>query len=240
MFAAIWGIKSGTGHDELRKLHADALKEIDRLKNGNACRITISARFDGCHSEGDDIVSKEFRLPMFRQEGGRSLADFVPPKEYGFESPTGMFAISVHTESHPSGCDCPACSTEYGPMLARAVRLTLAEAASEWLSGHIHKELPSGFSGAKIIKPAAGYSSCPDHTLKRDILRLLPESERLDISLLDSCAMIPDASICGLIFIHPEATYPEIRRVSQKAIDEYARRRGMSDSEKALFLGHLL
>ena len=240
MFAAIWGIKSGTGHDELRKLHADAHKEIDRLKDGNACRITISARFDGCHSEGDDIVSKDFRLPMFRQEGGRSLADFVPPKEYGFESPMGMFAISVRTESHPSGCDCPACGTEYGPMLARAVRLTLAEAASEWLSGHIHKELPPEFSGAKIIKPAAGYSSCPDHTLKRDILRLLPESERLGITLLDSCAMIPDASICGLIFIHPEATYPEIRRVSQKAIDEYARRRGMSDSEKARFLGHLL
>lgn len=240
MFAAIWEIKSGTGHDELRKLRADAHKEIDRLKNGNACRITISARFDGCHSEGDDIVSKDFRLPMLRQEGERSLADFVPPKEYGFESPMGMFAISVRTESHPSGCDCPACGTEYGPMLTRAVRLTLAEAASEWLSRHIHKELPSEFSGAKVIKPAAGYSSCPDHTLKRDILRLLPESERLGITLLDSCAMIPDASICGLIFIHPEATYPEIRRVSQKAIDEYARRRGMSDSEKARFLGHLL
>lgn len=240
MFAAIWGIKSGTGHDELRKLRADAHKEIDRLKNGNACRITISARFDGCHSEGYDIVSKDFRLPMLRQEGERSLADFVPPKEYGFESPMGMFAISVRTESHPSGCDCPACGTEYGPMLTRAVRLTLAEAASEWLSRHIHKELPSEFSGAKVIKPAAGYSSCPDHTLKRDILRLLPESERLGITLLDSCAMIPDASICGLIFIHPDATYPEIRRVSQKAIDEYARRRGMSDSEKARFLGHLL
>ena len=240
MFAAIWGIKSGTGHDELRKLRADAHKEIDRLKNGNACRITISARFDGCHSEGDDIVSKDFRLPMLRQEGERSLADFVPPKEYGFESPMGMFAISVRTESHPSGCDCPACGTEYGPMLTRAVRLTLAETASEWLSRHIHKELPSEFSGAKVIKPAAGYSSCPDHTLKRDILRLLPESERLGITLLDSCAMIPDASICGLIFIHPDATYPEIRRVSQKAINEYARRRGMSDSEKARFLGHLL
>lgn len=240
MFAAIWGIKSGTGHDELRKLRADAHKEIDRLKDGNACRITISARFDGCHSEGDDIVSKDFRLPMLRQEGERSLADFVPPKEYGFESPMGMFAISVRTESHPSGCDCPACGTEYGPMLARAVRLTLAEAASEWLSRHIHKELPSEFSGAKVIKPAAGYSSCPDHTLKRDILRLLPDSKRLGITLLESCAMIPDASICGLIFIHPEATYPEIRRVCQKAIDEYARRRGMSDSEKARFLGHLL
>ncbi len=240
LFAAIWGIKAGTGHEELRKLRGDALKEIDRLKRENACTITISARFDACHSEGDDIESQDFRLPMFRQDGGRSLADFVPPKEYGFDSPMGMFALSVHTESHPESCDCPACSTDYGPMLARAVRLTLAEAASEWLSGHIHKSLPQGFEDAKVIKPAAGYSSCPDHTLKRDILRLLPESERLGITLLDSCAMIPDASVCGLIFIHPDASYPEIRHVSRKAIDEYARRRGMSDSDKARFLGHLL
>ncbi len=240
LFAAIWGIKAGTGQEELRKLRGDALKEIDRLKAENSCAIMLSARFDPCRDEGDDIVSKDFRLPMFRQEGGRSLADFVPPEEYGFGSPMGMFALSVRTQPHPDGCDCPACRTEYGPMLARAVRLTLAEAASEWLSEHIREELPEGFCEAKVIKPAAGYSSCPDHTLKRDILKLLPESEKLGITLLDSCAMLPDASICGLIFIHPEASYPEIRRVSRETVDEYARRRAMSAPDKARFLGHLL
>ena len=239
LFAAIWGIKNGSGHEELRKLRADALKEIDRLRDENVCRITISARFDKCRSEEDDIVAEDFRLPMFRQEGGRSLADFVAPKEYGFDSPMGMFALSVRTDSHEPGCGCPACATEYEPMVSRAVRLTLAEAASEWLSGHIQKQLPEG-AEAKVIKPAAGYSSCPDHTLKRDILRLLPGSDRLGITLLDSCAMIPDASVCGLIFIHPEAVYPEIRRLSQKVIDEYAGRRGMSEADKARFLGHLL
>ncbi len=240
LFAAIWGIKAGTGQEELRKLRGDAHKEIDRLKAENSCAIMLSARFDPCRDEGDDIVSKDFRLPMFRQEGGRSLADFVPPEEYGFGSPMGMFALSVRTRPHPDGCDCPACRTEYGPMLARAVRLTLAEAASEWLSEHIREELPEGFCEAKVIKPAAGYSSCPDHTLKRDILKLLPESEKLGITLLDSCAMLPDASICGLIFIHPEASYPEIRRVSRETVDEYARRRAMSAPDKARFLGHLL
>lgn len=240
LFAAIWGIKNGKGNGELRKLRADALKEIDRLKAENACRITISTRFDACHSEGDDIVAKDFRLPMFHQEGGRSLADYIPPKEYGFDSPMGMFALSVRTESHDQDCECPACATEYGPMVSRAVRLTLAEAASEWLSEYIHKAMPEGAEGAKVIKPAAGYSSCPDHTLKRDILRLLPEADKLGITLLDSCAMIPDASICGLIFIHPEAAYPEIRRISQNAVDEYAARCGMSESDKGRFLGHLL
>lgn len=239
LFAAVWGIKSGSANDEMRKLKDDALKEIDRLRDGNSCKIIISARFDACRRDSDDIVAEDFRLPMFRQDGGRSLADFVAPAEYGFESPVGMFALSVRTDSHASGCGCPSCSTEYGPMMERSVRLTLAEAASEWLTEHIRKQLPGG-SQAKVVKPAAGYSSCPDHTLKRDILKLLPESEKLGITLLDSCAMIPEASVCGLIFIHPEADYPEIRRIDRKAIDEYAGRRGMSVSEKERFLGHLL
>ena len=52
--------------------------------------------------------------------------------------------------------------------------------------------------------------------------------------------MTPEASICGFIFMHPEAKYPDIRRISQAQYEEYARARGF-DSEKARrFLGHLL
>ncbi|MGN1215529.1 MAG: methionine synthase, partial [Candidatus Cryptobacteroides sp.] len=241
LFSAIWGMKCGKEDEEFLKLKEDALREIDTLRKDGGCRITLSARFDACHSEGDDIVSSSYRLPMFRQEGGegRSLADYVPPKGMGIESPMGMFAISVASTGQNSGCLCPSCSTEYGPMLSRSVRLTLAEAASEWLSAFLQGHLPKG-STAKISKPAAGYSSCPDHTLKRDILRLLPEGDKLGITLLESCAMMPDSTICGLIFIHPQAGYPEIRRVSAEAVDEYAARRGMTDSEKSQFLGHLL
>jgi hypothetical protein len=43
-----------------------------------------------------------------------------------------------------------------------------------------------------------------------------------------------------MIFMHPEASYPEIRRISQNQYDDYTARRGM-DAEKARrFLGHLL
>lgn len=240
LFAAIWGMKIGEAREEFERLRSDALGELRRLKEEGSCRITLCARFDACRSEGDDIVSRDFRLPMFRQEGGRSLADFVAPENYGFDSPMGMFALSVRAPEHLDGCGCPSCSTEYGTLLTRAVRLTLAEAASEWLGVHVREELPEGFGGAKIIRPAPGYSSCPDHTLKRDILRLLPGSEELGITLLDSCAMVPDASICGLVFIHPDASYPEIRRAGRKTIDDYAARRGMTDTDKARFLGHLL
>ena len=244
LFSAIWGMKGASrNHMEQRKLREDALSEIERLKATGGCRIMVSARFDGAVAEGDDIVAEDFRLPMLRQPGGLSLADFVAPAGYGFTSPMGMFAISVHAAAHPPGCSCPGCSaaTDYIPMVARAVRLTLAEAASCWLDGVITERMHAlGVQGARLIKPAAGYASCPDHSLKRDILRLLPDAGKLRIDLLESCAMIPEATICGLIFMHPEAVYPEIRHLPESAIDGYSSRRGFSGEEKSRFLGHLL
>lgn len=306
LFFTIWGMKS---HDteEARKLKDEATEMIRRMKQSDECVTTLCARFDACHAEGDDIVAKEFRLPMLRQPGGHSLSDFVAPKEYGFDSPMGMFAISVHsnrlheaptcvgssttegnsasaahvhqeggqsplahshpqdgqtniTHSHPQGCSCEACNNEYSSLLERSIRLTLAEAASQWLDSWIENRLgqsspetvsteeatsekrvlaPDGRS-IKVIKPAAGYASCPDHTLKRDILRLLPESDKLGITLLDSCAMIPDSTICGLIFMHPDAFYPDIRHIGEDAVSEYASRRGLSDTERNIFLSHLI
>ena len=51
--------------------------------------------------------------------------------------------------------------------------------------------------------------------------------------------MIPDASICGLVFAHPAASYPEIRRLPAEAVDAYAALRGFSPEQARLFLGHL-
>lgn len=137
---------------------------------------------------------------------------------------------------------------DYDSLLERSLRLTLAEAASGWLDAQLEqqlkdaqrdgKQVPS--APVKIVKPAAGYASCPDHSLKRDILALLPDGDRLDIRLTESCAMIPDASICGLVFAHPQAGYPEIRHLSPDAVDAYAAFRGFSPEEKRRFLGTLL
>jgi len=106
------------------------------------------------------------------------------------------------------------------------------------LAGFMEKE--SKDTPMRIIKPAAGYASCPDHTLKRDILRQLSGSYDLGISLTESCAMTPEASICGMILFHPEAKYNEIRRISRKQFEDYASRRGMSAEEAERFLGHLI
>ena len=332
MFYAIWGVKYGSSSMEameLVQLRRDAEEEISL---GNF-RIMLSARFFHAYAENDDIVlvegagvpgegvqatgtegkSELHRIPMMRQETGerRSLSDFVISKESGRTSPFGCFAISVHAaDAHEEGCCCPACSNKYEDLIGKAVRMTLAEAASKWLDHKILEQMhgetaqncceatDSAKAPLKVIKPAAGYSSCPDHTLKRDILDLLGETigsndailpdthytqdvhgahshgahctcgrsheghshghshdhshchtERdghgqttgvLKIRLTETCAMTPEASICGTIFLHPEARYPEIRTISQEQHDSYISRRGMSEDTARRFLGHLL
>jgi 5-methyltetrahydrofolate--homocysteine methyltransferase len=52
--------------------------------------------------------------------------------------------------------------------------------------------------------------------------------------------MIPEASICGFIFMHPQAKYPEIRKISKSEVEAYARRRGMDAKTADRFLSHLI
>lgn len=246
MFYAIWGVKYGSAAPEameLMQLRRDAEDEL-AMKD---FKIMLTARFYAANSNGHDEICFEAdgklkRLPMMRQENGKgmSLADFVIPDSSGLKSPFGMFTISVHKKSkaHVHGCSCPACSNAYEDMIGKAVRMTLAEAASKWLDSVLSQD------GKKLIKPAAGYSSCPDHTLKKDILELLCghdcHCQGLGIELTESYAMTPEASICGMIFMHPEASYPEIRHISQEQYDSYASRRGMDAETSRRFLGHLL
>ena len=242
MFYAIWGVKYGSSSPEAMELMQLRQDAEDELALGNF-KIMLSARFFMGVSENDCIKVKDnFIMPFMRQENGQgqSLCDFVAPAGVSAEgSPFGVFTICVkaRNNAHEEGCCCPACSNKYEDMVAKAVRLTMAEAASKWLDNKLMSSLPEGI---KVIKPAAGYSSCPDHTLKRDIIQLLSGGYDLGIKLTESCAMIPEASICGMIFMHPEARYPEIRRISREQFEDYATRRGMDDETARRFLGHLL
>ena len=242
MFYAIWGVKYGSAVPEAMELIQLRRDAEDEMEIGDF-RIMVSARFEYACSENDEIIFEEdghtYRLPMMRQESGKrlSLCDYVIPASYGRKSPFGMFAISVEKRSkaHVHGCCCPACSNQYEDMIGRTVRMTLAEAASAWLDAR----LKATYDG-RIIKPAAGYASCPDHSIKEEILRHLPDSGRLGISLTESYAMIPESSICGFIFMHPEASYPEIRNISNSQYERYAAKRGMDTDKARIFLGHLI
>lgn len=275
MFYSIWGMKYGridTGSPEAVTLRNEAEAVIARFADGGACRIKVGVKWYDAYSENDDIHllengNERCALPTLRREkpyvyaDGKeaclSLSDFLPPKEYGFTSPAGVFAISVDkadgTDNLPNddadngGQGGFLAGADYEDMLEHSVMNVLAEAVSAWLDVKFAAEIAAvdghddGENGEwKVIKPAAGYASCPDHTLKKDILRLLPGSEKLGITLTESYGMKPEASICGMIFVHKYAVYPEIRGISKAQIDRYASRRGMTDEEKQRFLSHLL
>ena len=212
-------------------------------------------------------------LPMLRDAQGRCLADWLPEEDGFLRSARndrdaarndqghchhsglfGVFAIAVHpTLKHPVGCECPAC----GGLVERTIRLTLAEAASEWFEARVRERfLDSGFASARndkqsagdtgagqirIIKPAVGYAACPDHTLKKDVLALLKDP---GITLTDSFAMIPDASICAFVFTPEQTsgdmTMPDIRWISEDTARRYAAARGFTPEQFKQFLGHLL
>ena len=213
MFFGLCGLKchGSDGCPESLQLKQEALSYIGRT----APEAIVCARFFDCKREGDSIASSSFSLPMLRD--GLSLADFFPTDG---TSQMGVFAVRV---------DCPD-----DDFTAHAVRVTLAEAASECVQADWREVLPQGM---KLIAPGVGYACCPDHSLKRDLLALLPAG--LGISLTESCAMIPEASICGLVIAHRDAAYNSVRRVSAGALDAYASLRGFTAAERSLFLSHL-
>ena len=236
VFRMTWGLKGNEAPELVDEAHA-LLAQAQRRPE---FRIRLSLRFFEATREGDGIrLDENTFLPMLRQEEGacRSLADFVPAD--GVRGPLGLFALSVHdADAHPEGCSCEACHNEYEQMLRRAVKVTLAEATSKWLDTELAAHLRR--PGVKVAKPAAGYASFPDHSVKRDILALLPDAGSLGITLTDSCAMRPAASICGMVLLHPEAGYPDIHHISQAQYDRYAAARGFSPDQARLFLSHLL
>ena len=197
------------------ELREAALKEAESLS------ATICARFLEARRDGDDIICSDggslIRLPMLRD--GNSLADFFPEEGW---SQAGVFAVKVDC---PGGLD----------IVPFAVRATLAEAGAGYLKEIFEARLPKGF---RLIMPAPGYACCPDHSLKRDLLALLPQE--LGIALTESCAMLPETSICGLVIAHRDAAYTDIRHVTAEAVDGYAARRGMSPEERDTFLSHLI
>ena len=235
VFRMTWGLKG----EEEPELVAEAHALLDRAQQHPEFHIRLSLKFFDASREEDTIrLDADSQLPMLRQEegAGRSLADFVPTVGSG---PLGLFALSVHdADRHPEGCTCEACHNEYEQMLRRAVKVTLAEATSKWLDGKLAACIRR--PDVKVVKPAAGYASFPDHSIKRDILDLLPESETLGITLTETCAMHPAASICGLVLVHPEAGYPDIRHISRDQYNHYAALRGFSPEEARLYLSHLL
>src|SRR5213075_2516431 len=118
----------------------------------------------------------------------------------------------------------------------------LAEAFAEYLHRRVREEWGYGrhekLSHEDLIeekyrgiRPAAGYPSCPDHTEKATLWRLLDAENAAGIQLTESYAMWPGASVSGLYFGHPQARYFAVDQIGRDQVEAYARRKGMTVAE---------
>ncbi|MEO1807907.1 MAG: vitamin B12 dependent-methionine synthase activation domain-containing protein, partial [Bacteroidota bacterium] len=81
------------------------------------------------------------------------------------------------------------------------------------------------------IRPAPGYPSNPDHTEKLTLWELLDIENKIGITLTESLAMYPTASVSGLYMGHPESKYFGIGKVTKEQIASLAERKGISFEE---------
>jgi 5-methyltetrahydrofolate--homocysteine methyltransferase len=107
--------------------------------------------------------------------------------------------------------------------MAKALADRLAEAFAEYL--HHQARVDWGYGAGEAlshdeiiaekyrgIRPAFGYPACPDHAPKATLFALLDHADHHGVSLTESYAMYPTASVSGLYFAHPAATYFSVGR----------------------------
>ena len=116
---------------------------------------------------------------------------------------------------------------DYSAILAKALADRLAEAFAERLHERVRRELwgyatDEALTNADLIaeryqgiRPAPGYPACPDHTEKRTLFELLEAGARAGMQLTESFAMLPGASVVGLLLLEP--AQPLLRRRADRA-----------------------
>jgi 5-methyltetrahydrofolate--homocysteine methyltransferase len=172
-----------------------------------------------------------------------ALADFVGPA--GVEDWVGAFVVTAGGGVAERAAALEAENDDYGAILLKALADRLAEAAAEWLHRHVRTG-PWGYAAAEAlnpgqliaeeyrgIRPAPGYPACPDHTEKATIFSLLDAPARTGVTLTESMAMWPAASVSGLYFAHPDARYFGVGKIGRDQLGDYAARKGW-DAETAL------
>jgi 5-methyltetrahydrofolate--homocysteine methyltransferase len=90
------------------------------------------------------------------------------------------------------------------------------------------------------IRPAPGYPAQPDHTEKATLFNLLGAQKATGISLTESFAMFPAASVCGFYFSHPESRYFAVGKLGRDQVLDYHRRKGMDLRAVERWLGPYL
>ena len=247
---------------QAKELHEQGLALLAKLGREKALNPRAVYGFWPAASDGDDLVlfadsqrrSEAARFPMLRQQKPQPqgkpqlcLADYVtplggPPRDY-----VGAFAVTSGIETEAIAARYERELDDYNAIMVKALADRLAEAFAEWLHARVRREW--GYGAGEVlssedliaeryrgIRPAFGYPACPDHTEKRRLFDLL-EAERVGISLTETYAMRPAASVSGLYFANPAARYFTLGRIGRDQVDDYAARKGWTRAEAERWLG---
>lgn len=248
---------------EAKKLYDDAQALLDRFEEEQTLAPRGVAGIFPAASRGDDIVvyaddtrSAEYTtLHTLRQQAEQpdgkpnyALADFIAPETSKVKDYIGGFAVTAGHGLPNIMEEFAAAHDDYHRIMAQALADRLAEAFAERLHHQVRKELwgyspDESFSPEQLlsgefrgIRPAPGYPANPDHTEKPLLFNLLNAEANTGITLTETYAMNPPASVCGLYIAHPEARYFILGPVEKDQVDEYASRKGMTTGEAEKWL----
>ena len=172
-----------------------------------------------------------------------SLADFIAPKTSGKIDYIGAFAVTTGLNADELAKEYEANGDDYNAIMVKALADRLAESLAEHMHRRVRRELwgyaadesldNEALIGEKYqgIRPAPGYPACPDHTEKRTIFSLLNAEDNAEITLTESDAMFPAASVSGWYFGHPEAHYFNTGKIQRDQVDSLSQRKNSSPKQ---------
>ncbi len=178
------------------------------------------------------------QMPKAEGQPNFALADFVAPKSTGLPDHIGAFAVTAGIGVEALCERFEREHDDYNSIMTKALADRLAEAFAEWLHERVRAEWGYG-EAEKLtsedlireryrgIRPAPGYPACPDHTEKGLIFDLLQGEKSAGISLTETFAMYPAASVSGLYFAHPEAAYFSVGKIDRDQAMDYGTRKRM-------------
>ena len=232
-----------------RDLYENARTLLDRIVRDRLITARGVYGFWPANTEGEDIVlGAGLTFNMLRQQEemsagtpNLSLADFIAPRESRVGDYIGAFAVTAGHGVAELVAGFERDHDDYHAIMVKALADRLAEGFAEYL--HARARCDWGYGADERltsddlvaeryrgIRPAFGYPACPDHTEKGKLFDLL-QAGRAGITLTDSFAMAPAASVSGLYFAHPQARYFTVGRIGRDQIEDYARRTGRSVGE---------
>ena len=232
--------------EEAKKLFADANAMLDDIILHEKLQAkAVLGVFPANEVNGDVVLENGTRFSFLRQQRKMgtnipniSLADYVAPKSSGKQDYIGTFAVTAGIGIEPLIAAFEADHDDYNSIMVKALADRLAEAMAERMHQKMRKEIwgyavNENLSSRDLIlekyqgiRPAAGYPASPDHTEKATLWQLLDVEKNTGISLTDSFAMYPTASVSGLYFSHPESKYFAVGKISNDQVADYAKRRG--------------